>query len=60
MQLIIHENFTFSEIFFVELEIFEVDQVVLISILHTIEAIVLNFFNTFVIALYTLQKKNQK
>jgi hypothetical protein len=36
MQLIIHENFTFSEFFFVELEIFEVDQVVFISILHTI------------------------
>jgi trans-2-enoyl-CoA reductase len=36
MQLIIHEHFTFSEFFFVELEIFEVDQVVFISILHTI------------------------
>jgi hypothetical protein len=36
MQLIIHENFTFSELFFVELEIFEVDQIVFISILHTI------------------------
>jgi hypothetical protein len=36
MQLIVHENFTFSEFIFVELEIFEVDQVVFISILHTI------------------------
>jgi trans-2-enoyl-CoA reductase len=51
MQLIIHEKFTFSKFLFVELKIFEVDQVVFISILHTIQAILLNFFNTFVIAL---------
>jgi hypothetical protein len=36
MQLIIRENFTISKKNFVELEVFEVGQVVFISILHTI------------------------